>query len=402
MSGSVREQDTPLRIVHVLRAPLGGLFRHVVDLTRGQIERGHAVGLITDSLTGGPMADAVLAELEPRLALGVSRVPIRRNPHWSDLSSLSHVVRRVHHTRPDVLHGHGSKGGVLARLPQLLTPSKERVVAYTPHGGSLNHRPGTPIHRVYMQVERLLKDRTDLLLFESGFIATRYAAFVGKPSRANKVIHNGISAAEFEPVVPDPDATDFVYVGELRSAKGIDTLLAAMERVSASSPRPPTLTLVGSGPDREALDAQAGRLGLARSIIFREAMPARHAFRLGRTLVVPSRAESLPYVVLEAAGACVPMIATNVGGIPEIFGPFRRRLIPCDSVADLAEALLENLEASEQERLGQAQALAGSVRARFSIERMVDSVLQAYREALARPHRLASAPRPAPIALSSR
>ena len=64
-------------------------------------------------------------------------------------------------------------------------------------------------------------------------------------------------------------------------------------------------------------------------------MPVREAFKLGRMLVVPSRAESMPYVVLEAAGARVPMIATNVGGIPEIFGPFRDRLGPPDDAEDL-------------------------------------------------------------------
>ncbi|MGB7252958.1 MAG: glycosyltransferase family 1 protein, partial [Xanthobacteraceae bacterium] len=61
--------------MHLLRAPLGGLFRHVVDVARGQIERGHRVGLVVDSTTGGARADAVLAELAPQLALGVQRVP---------------------------------------------------------------------------------------------------------------------------------------------------------------------------------------------------------------------------------------------------------------------------------------------------------------------------------------
>ena len=67
-------------------------------------------------------------------------------------------------------------------------------------------------------------------------------------------------------------------------------------------------------------------------------MPVREAFKLGRVLVVPSRAESMPYIVLEAAGARVPMIATNVGGIPEIYGPYRDRLGPPDDAADLAGA----------------------------------------------------------------
>ena len=58
------------------------------------------------------------------------------------------------------------------------------------------------------------------------------------------------------------------------------------------------------------------------------AMPARQAIALGRIMVVPSRAESLPYVVLEAAAAGMPLIATGVGGIPEIYGPLSDTLVP--------------------------------------------------------------------------
>ena len=75
--------QTSLKIVHLLRAPLGGLFRHVVDVTRGQIERGHRVGLIVDSTTGGARADAALAELAPHLALGLQRVAISREQRLS-------------------------------------------------------------------------------------------------------------------------------------------------------------------------------------------------------------------------------------------------------------------------------------------------------------------------------
>src|SRR3974390_1096861 len=71
-------ETASLKILHLLRAPVGGLFRHVVDLTRAQIERGHRVGLIVDSTTGGANAEAVLARLAPDLALGLERFAIPR------------------------------------------------------------------------------------------------------------------------------------------------------------------------------------------------------------------------------------------------------------------------------------------------------------------------------------
>src|SRR6516225_1560486 len=119
-----------LNIVHVLRAPLGGLFRHVVDLAEGQAARGHRVGLIVDSTTGGSRAEAALAALAPRLALGVQRVAIGRELGPSDIAALRCVAGWVGQAAPDVLHGHGAKGAALTRLT-LRTPQAIRV--YTPH-----------------------------------------------------------------------------------------------------------------------------------------------------------------------------------------------------------------------------------------------------------------------------
>ncbi len=402
MGGLPREQDGTIRILHVLRAPIGGLFRHVLDLTQGQVARGHQVGLVCDSRLQDTRIEASLEALEPELALGLSRVRIDRNPHPSDVAALLHLISRIHRARPDVVHGHGSKGGALARLSGFVPGLPPVVRAYTPHGGSLNYRPGSGLHRAYMTAERLLRRRTELVIFESGFVASRYGQFVGRPPRLNRVIHNGISPAEFTAVSPAPDAADFVYIGELRSAKGIDTLLEALAQVGARLGRSPTLALVGSGPDRDMLKAQAEVLGLGSQVIFHGALPVRQGFCLGRIMVVPSRAESLPYVVLEAAAARMPVVATNVGGIPEIFGPMRRRLIPPDAVQELADALTAALQEAPDVLQRDAQLLARFVESRFPLDRMVESVLAAYREAMAVPaHRPVMGAPPHPLALSS-
>jgi glycosyltransferase involved in cell wall biosynthesis len=372
----------PLRIVHVLRAPVGGLFRHVLDLAREQIARGHKVGLITDKLTGGARGAELLADLEPRLELGLLRLPIHRLPHPTDLSALLAVSRRIAELAPDVAHGHGSKGGVLARLAVPLTLRPGPVRAYTPHGGSLNYFPGTLSHRVYMAMEGLLRWRTDLLLFESAYVAARYEAFVGKPLGLARIVRNGVGPRELEPVTPNADAADLLYVGEFRSAKGLDTLFDALALLGDRGRRP-SLMLVGDGPEREALSARAELLGVASQLSFRAPMAARDAFTLGDVLVVPSRAESLPYIVLEAAGAHKPIVATRVGGIPEIFGPYSDRLIPCDDPVVLARAIQGLLEAKPLERAEETRRLADYVGANFSLSQMADGVIDAYIEAIA-------------------
>ncbi len=366
-----------LNILHVFRAPVGGLFRHVLDLTREQIARGHRVGLIANSRTGGTRGDDALRLLEPSLALGLTRIPMRRHANPGDLSALAHVVRRAAQTEADVVHGHGAKGGAYARLS---FGSKRAVRAYTPHGGSLLFNHDSLAGKFYLATERLLMLRGDLFLFESAYSADIFRTKIGDPRGLVRVVHNGVSRAEFEPIVTKPDATDLVFMGELRPVKGIDVLLEALARLHHAG-RTVTATLVGDGPDREALQAQSGNLGLGGAVQFKPAMPGHVALTLGRIMVVPSRAESLPYVVLEAAAGGKPLITTSVGGIPEIYGPLTDTLIPPLDPTALAQAIgqaLDNPVATAET----ARKLRERVQSKFSVDTMVDGVLSAYRTAL--------------------
>jgi hypothetical protein len=114
-----------LNILHVFRAPIGGLFRHVADLVQAQIARGHRVGIIADTMTGNTRTRDQLASLAPLLALGLTLTPIHRPFGPSDIPAAWHVIKRVRKTEPDVIHGHGAKGGAFARLalaPQTRDP----------------------------------------------------------------------------------------------------------------------------------------------------------------------------------------------------------------------------------------------------------------------------------------
>jgi len=110
-------------------------------------------------------------------------------------------------------------------------------------------------------------------------------------------------------------------------------------------------------------------------------MPAREGFARGRVMVAPSRAESLPYIVLEAAAAAVPLITTDVGGIPEVFGPQSARLIPPGDASALAQAIRAAL-ADPAALRNETLMLRARVQAEFSADVMTDAVLAAYREAL--------------------
>jgi glycosyltransferase involved in cell wall biosynthesis len=364
-----------LNILHVLRAPVGGLFRHVLDLARAQVARGHRVGLVADASTGGTQAEARLAELAPELALGLSRVAMSRQLGLRDVTACVHVARRAADVGADVVHGHGAKGGAYARLAS----SKRAIRVYTPHGGSLHYDWRSPAGFLYLASERLLMRRTDLFLFESAYGRDVFRAKIADPGARARVVHNGVTAAEFTPVVSDPQATDLIFVGELRMLKGVDVLIEAMALLARDG-RHTTATIVGDGPDRAAFEAEAQALGHA--IRFVGAKPARAAFALGRLLVVPSRAESLPYIVLEAAAAGLPVIATGVGGIPEIYGPDAFELVPPGDPAALGRAIGSAM--GNPTAMGDVtRRLQTRIRAEFSADVMTDAVLAAYGEALA-------------------
>lgn len=359
---------------------MGGLFRHVLDLAGAQAAAGHAVGLICD-VGGGARAEAAIERIRPSLSLGAFRIPMPREPGPADALALLRIARVFAAAKADIVHGHGAKGGFYGRLAPVGLRRVGRI--YTPHGGSAHYGANTLAGKLYTRVERLLMRRTSVFTFESDYVARRFEAMLGDAPHHAVVVRNGLEAHEFVPVTDGPEAADVLYLGELRTLKGVDTLLDALTLLRARLPWEPSAVLVGAGPDEAEFRALAQRLGL-REVSFKAPMPARDAFRLGRVMVVPSRAESLPYVVIEAAAAARPLIATAVGGIPEIMGPFATRLVQPDDPPALADAIAALLSKSEAQRQDEAEDLARHVATAFSIDAMAGGIEAAYRKALAR------------------
>ena len=368
----------PLRILHAVRAPVGGIFRHILDLANGQADRGHHIGIIADSLTGGERAEAALAEIAPRLKLGVHRLAIRREPLPTDVLVWAHFMRLIRRLKPDVLHGHGAKAGAFIRLN---ARSKGTIRVYTPHGGSLHYPLNTLKGAIYSRPERALINRTDLFLFESACARDTYPRTIGIPKGLVRCVFNGVTADEFDPVARAADATDVVYVGEFRHIKGADLLIDAVARLHADG-KLVTLTLAGDGEELEALKAQVHRLGLTEAVRFIGHVKARYGFSKGKLLVVPSRGDSMPYVVIEAAAAGIPMVASNVGGIPEIFGSHTDALFAPNIVGAMADAIETALE-DPAAALVRAKSLRERIFLHFSQKAMVEGVLAGYRDAFA-------------------
>lgn len=372
--------ENPLRILQILRAPVGGLFRHVADLTAALAANGHAIGIVVDSLSSDGLTAERLKRLEPHAALGIHSLPMPRVIGTGDFTTPPAIRRLAGSLGIGILHGHGAKGGLYARLGRMGT--KTRAALYTPHGGVLHFSPKSVSGMLFQTLERLLLPATDAVIFESHFARDAFHRIIGRPRCPDSVIHNGLTAPEFEPVTQVPGARDFAFIGEFRDLKGIHFLLEALAGVTAPGGRPATLVMAGAGPDYDRFTAEIAALGLADRVTLVGVQPARTVLAQARCCVVPSLAESLPYVVMEAAAAGLPVIATRVGGVAEIFGPTAASLVPPGDSAALRTAMQAVLD-DPARAVREAEARLAHVRSEFSAVRMAGSIEALYRDVLA-------------------
>ncbi|MDS7596775.1 polysaccharide biosynthesis type 4 glycosyltransferase UppD [Agrobacterium tumefaciens] len=372
----------PLRIIHCFRSPVGGVFRHVRDLIEEHVRQGHKVGIVCDSSTGGAYEDKLFAQIAPMLELGLTRLPIRRSISPGDILALWRSYKHIKSLQPDILHGHSAKGGVLARLiGSMLRVNRYRVARlYSPHGGSLHYDRRSLKGQVFLRIERFQEHFTDALCFVCRFEQDTYEAKVGKPRTRTAMIYNGVQENEFEAAPPKEGAAQFLYIGMLRDLKGPDVFIDAFAKAERMTGKTLSGVIVGDGPDRDKYAAMIDRTGLARRISIHAAMPARKAFEMASTVVVPSRAEAMPYIVLEALAAGKTVIASRVGGIPEVLGEKSEALVPPGDSNALAKIMVQ--DATDPVWADRVMPKPENFKARFSTPVMAADMLQLYRSLL--------------------
>ncbi|MBL4538039.1 MAG: glycosyltransferase [Oceanicaulis sp.] len=312
----------------------------MLDLARGLLDRGHDVTAVWSPIRAETSFASALAALLGERAI---KLDMKRAVGPSDWSSLRVLTKLVRETGPyDILHGHSSKAGALVRL---LPRSLPGARIYTPHAlRTMDPEISWPAALIYGSAERLLARRTDALIAVSAQEA-RHAAKSGLRPRRLETVVNGV-----DPVVAAermrlhkawnvaPDAVVAGFVGRFSPQK--DPVRFA-EAVSLARRRVPRLVgvMMGDGELREAVEAVGDRGGL-RLIGWTDARPALPGLDL---LVMTSRYEAMPYTLLEALAAGLPILATEVGGVEETVcdGENGRQLLESARSAEIAEALVE-------------------------------------------------------------
>jgi glycosyltransferase involved in cell wall biosynthesis len=282
----------------------------------------------------------------------VPLVHVRRaiNP-WRDLAGLLELVRLLRRERPDIVHASSSKAGVLARMAAALTGVPIRI--FTAHGWAFGARGGTT-SRLYRWADRLMRPLTTVTIcvaereLEAGVAARTCDA------AATVVIPNAVDVRGAPTVAGERETPRIVTVGRLKAPKDFQTLARALSLLPQGSFE---AEIVGDGPDRPELERRLRGLGLTESVRLagsRDDVPALLA--AADVFVLSSRSEGAPVSVLEAMAAGLPVVATRVGGVPELVEDGQTGfLVPPGDPAALTRVLAELLEdRALRRRLGDA------------------------------------------------
>lgn len=369
------------RVLMVVESSSGGTGRHVIDLCRGLASRGCEVHLIYS--TG--RVDAPF--LEALAGLGRVRstpLPMRRAIHPSDAAVVWAVRRYLREFGPfDLVHGHSSKGGAVARLAALGTGT---AAIYTLHG-FIAVDPSTPRFKrlFYLLIELALSLRT------AGVIAVspeeqRAATGLGLGRGRVVLVPNGVDPAERQAQAPRESARQLMgaaegdlvvgFVGRLVEQKAPQALVSAFARLAAAVPRA-RLVVVGAGPLESPLRASADGLGVADRVVWLGERPAGSVLAGFDVFAMSSLKEGLPYVVLEAMSAGLPVVATDSSGVESLVRTgVNGVVVPRGDDAALAEALIEL--ARDPEKIGRYGRASLERVARFTTGAMVDGTLAVY------------------------
>lgn len=325
---------TTSRVLHVIApAPFGGLERVVETLTLAQASSGRPVGLVA-ILDPGAGEPPFLTGL--RGAVDVIPLVVEPRAYRREQVLLSETFGAW---KPDVIHTHGARSDVLARGP---ARRHRAALVSTTHGftgGGIKNRffewlqcRSLGHFDAVVAVAAPLRQR----LLGAGIPADRIHDVPNSWSGQGTTL---LGRAESRGALA-LGANEFVlgWVGRLSREKGLDVTLEALALLPKGTR--PTLVVVGAGREESHLQALAGSLGVSEQVRWAGGMRgAGHLFRAFDLFVMSSRTEGTPMVLFEAMAARVPIIATRVGGIPDVVGPAEAMLIPSEQPAALAEAI---------------------------------------------------------------
>ena len=350
-----------MRILHLLApAPTGGLESVVATLASAQHRAGHEVHVATLEQEHSE-EPALLAALR-NAGVPATRIYVRRRSYRRERAEFAALCRRV---RPTVVHSHGCRpdvvhSGIAASLGIARVSTVHGLTNDTDLKGRIYH---------WLQ-RRALRGYEGVIVVSRPLVGT----FLRRGIEADRLhlVPNAfeapappLSRREARATLGIPnDRFVLGWVGRLGREKGADVLLDALPAM----PNDTFVALVGDGPERTALRQQAEALAVSPRISWCGSMPnAGRLMRAFDALVLSSRTEGTPMVLFEAMSAGVPIVATSVGGVPDVVGRGEALLLAPEDPVALAAAVHE-LRANPALAQARAAAAMRRVSAEYRVE----------------------------------
>ena len=369
------------------RLNIGGPSLHVILLSHGLRPLGYDTRLVVGRESpreGNLLALAAERGVDCETVAGLGReiAPLR------DLIALAGLVRLMRAWRPAIVHTHTAKAGLLGRLAA--RAARVPIVVHTFHGHVLRGYFSPPKQALFRRLERFLATAADALVAVSETVKRDLVELGVASASKIRVIPLGLELGALAGELPRgvlrreagiaAGAPLVGMVGRLVPIKDVPTFLQAARRVLERRPEV-RFAIVGDGEEREALEALCRSLGLERAVhFFGWRSDLAGVYGDLDVVVNASRNEGTPVALIEALAAARPVVATAVGGTPDLVGKDERGLlVPPAEPALLAQAVLETLEESDAAR---RRALAGRehVMSQHSSERLIRDVDALYRE----------------------
>ena len=319
-----------------------------------------------------------------KIGLEVDIIP-ERAPF--DLSVIPALRKIVNQRAPDIILTQHVKSHFVVRLSKLW---REYSWIAFHHG----YTKTLPRERIYNRMDRLSLPKADRVITVCEAFARELTSVAGVPRERIHVQHNSIrpeqvgTSEEAEMVRKElgiaKDETMVLSVGRLSREKAHIDLLSAFNRLRENSPAAKsTVVIVGEGPERAGLAAAAASFGLSESVIFAgQVSNVQPYYAAADVVVLPSHSEGSPYVLLEAMAAKVPIVATAVGGVPEMVeNEESALLVPARDPRAMAAAIARVLTDRELARKLTANG-STLVATRYLPETYVRSLLEIYRDVI--------------------
>lgn len=384
----------PIRVLRVIaRLNMGGPAIHVANLAAGLETRGYHTTLVAGSLARGEDSMAFVAE---RLGVTVVSVPeIQREVSaLHDARSVRRLTSIIRSERPHILHTHTAKAGAIARAAAVLAgAARPPIVVHTFHGHVLKGYFGPGRTTFFRQVERTLARSSDVLVAVSPEVRDELVEHGVAPPEKFAVIRLGIPLEER---LGDPTADldyrrlygiprDAFVIGWVGRMTGVKDTGAVLQIVRATRERgvDAVVCMVGDGPDREGLEQLAHDLGIARASYFVGYQPdVAGYYRLFDAFLLPSVNEGTPVSAIEALASGTPVVATRVGGVPDVVRDGVDGFLVEPGELETPADRLATLAADPALRARFGEAGRSRVLERYSVARLVDDVDRLYRSLL--------------------